>query len=190
MKKKFIDHNHNKYITTPENGLKKLQIFDSICFRSESRFKEDGTQNYLVFQPIYRYCKRVAGSGSGNYIYFWKSNEKYDENITAPTTTDYSVNPQLSCFGTKTRVEFKGKQIKIAYDHRKEVNNYIVYEIVSLYEIYACDISSCPALENCLFGSVALTKNVDLDKYMYLGCGIGFVRKGFFYILLVELAEM
>ena len=85
------------------------------------------------------------------------------KNITAPTTTDYSENPQLSCFGTKARVEFKGKQIKIAYDHRKEVNNYIVYEIVSLYGIYACGISICPALENCLFGPVALTKNNDLD---------------------------
>ena len=77
MKKKFIDHNHNKYIATPKNKLTKLQIFDSIYFRSKSRFEEDGTQNYLVFQPVYRYCKGAAGSGSGNYIYFWKSNEKY-----------------------------------------------------------------------------------------------------------------
>ena len=27
---------------------------------------------------------------------------------------------------------------------------------------------------NCLFGSVKLTKNVDLDKYKYSGYGIGF----------------
>ena len=29
-------------------------------------------------------------------------------------------------------------------------------------------------LNNCLFGSVKLTKNTDLDKYKYSGYGIGF----------------
>ena len=29
-------------------------------------------------------------------------------------------------------------------------------------------------LGNCLFGSVKLTKNADLDKYKCSGCGIGF----------------
>ena len=29
-------------------------------------------------------------------------------------------------------------------------------------------------LNNCLFGSVKLTKNADLDKYKYRGYGIGF----------------
>ena len=52
--------------------------------------------NYLVFQPMYRYFKRVAGVGTGNYIYFGKSKGLSDENITAPTT---------SYPGNKTRVE-------------------------------------------------------------------------------------
>ena len=54
-----------------------------------------------------------------------------NENITAPTTSDYSLNPQLSYLGTKTRLEFKGsclKQDKIVYDHDKVVNIDIVYE--------------------------------------------------------------
>ena len=42
------------------------------------------------------------------------------------------------------------------------------------------DISSYPALENCLFGAVKLTKHVDVDMYKYFGYGIGFDRKGFF----------
>ena len=37
-----------------------------------------------------------------------------------------------------------------------------------------------PTLQNCLFGSVTLTKNVDIDKYKYSGYGIGFDRKGSF----------
>ena len=45
--------------------------------------------------------------------------------ILVPTTSDYSLNPQLSYLGNKTRVEFKGsclKQDKIRYTHRKIVN--------------------------------------------------------------------
>ena len=41
-------------------------------------------------------------------ISFQKSKTFSNENITAPTTTDYRLYPQLSHNGTKTRVEFKG----------------------------------------------------------------------------------
>ena len=47
-----------------ENELKKLKAFDSSYFISKSHFEDDGTQNYLVFQPMYRYIKRVSGVGS------------------------------------------------------------------------------------------------------------------------------
>ena len=55
-----------------------------------------------------------------------------DENITAPTASEYKPNPQLSYFGTKTRVGFSGsclKHDKIKNDHGKAKNIYIVYEI-------------------------------------------------------------
>ena len=51
-----------------ENELKKLKTFYSVYVGSS--FEEDGTQNYLVFQSMYRFFKRVSGVGSGNYIYF------------------------------------------------------------------------------------------------------------------------
>ena len=100
-KKKLTDHNHDKYITTPEfnklstdvfnprlaqanlitktdcdaklsslnrkittnkakhylveNELKKLKTFDSSYFRGKNYFEGDGAQNYLVFQPMYKY---------------------------------------------------------------------------------------------------------------------------------------
>ena len=95
-----------------ENKFKKLKTCDSVYFRGKSHFEEDGTKNYLVFQPMYRYFKRVAGVGTGNYIYFWKSEGLSDENITGPTTSDYKLNTQLSYYGTKTRVEFRGKCLK------------------------------------------------------------------------------
>ena len=37
-------------------------------------------------------------------------------------------------------------------------------------------------LENCLFGAVKLTKNPDIDKYKYSGYGIGFDRRGTFWL--------
>ena len=35
-----------------KNELNKLKTFDSSYFIGKSHFEEDGTQNYLVFQPI------------------------------------------------------------------------------------------------------------------------------------------
>ena len=86
-----ITTNKTKHLLV-ENELKKLQTFDSFYFRGKIHYKEDDTQNYLVFDPMYRYLKTVAGVGTGNYIYFWKSKGLSDENITAPTTNYYSLN--------------------------------------------------------------------------------------------------
>ena len=58
-------------------------------------------------------------------------------------------------------------------NHGKIVNIYIVYEIKR-----SVNISSCPTLENCLFGAVKSTKHVDVEFYKYSGYGIGFDRKG------------
>ena len=51
-----------------ENELKKLKTFDSSYFIGNNYFEEDGTQSYLVFQPISRYFRI-----NGKYILSWKS---------------------------------------------------------------------------------------------------------------------
>ena len=63
-------------------------------FRARSHFEENGTQNYLVFQSVYRYFKWVTGVGSGNYIYYGKFKGLPDENIKSPATTGYSLLPK------------------------------------------------------------------------------------------------
>ena len=68
------------------------------------------------------------------------------------------------------------KQDKITYTHGKIVNIYIVYEINKKDNTVISD----PTLENCLFGTVTLTQNADIDKYGYSGYEIGFDRKGSF----------
>ena len=52
-----------------ENELKKLKKFDSGYFIGTSHFEEGGAQNYLVFDPMYRYFKMVAGVSNGSHIY-------------------------------------------------------------------------------------------------------------------------
>ena len=61
--------NKSKYLHV-ENELKKLKTFDSSYFIGKSHFEEDGTQNYLVFQPMYRYFKIIADVGNGCYVYY------------------------------------------------------------------------------------------------------------------------
>ena len=134
-----------------DNELKKLQKFDAAYFRGKSHFEEDGTHNYLVFQPIYRHFRRIIGVGSGNYIYFWKSKGWSDQRLNSNTASNYKITPELSYYGTKIRVKFDGsclKQDKVTYNHGKIVNIYIVYEISKNYRI-----STYLTLENCLFGA-------------------------------------
>ena len=75
-----ISPNKSKHLLVG-NELKKLKTFDSFYFIGKSHFEEDGTQNYLVFQPIHRYFKRNAGIGNNNCIYYWRSKGLSDKRI-------------------------------------------------------------------------------------------------------------
>ena len=135
-----------------EKELKKLKTFDSIYFRGKSHFEDDGTQNWLVFQPIQRYFKTVSANNIN--ILSWKSKGFPNEGIKPTTTSNKILNPSLDFVGTKARVKFNGdclKQEKITFSHGKIVDIYIVYEIER-----SVNISSYPTLENCFFGAVEL----------------------------------
>ena len=98
--------------------MNKLKTFDSSYFIGKSHFEEDGTQNYLVFQPINRYFK-VANS---DYVLSWKSKGLSAESITPPSAPNNFLNPSLNYLGSKIRVRFSGsclKQDKSTYTHRK-----------------------------------------------------------------------
>ena len=113
---KRITSNKTKHLLV-ENELKKLKTFDFSYFRGKSHFEEDGTQNYLVFQPMYRYFKKIAGVGNGNYIYFWK------------------YTPELNHYRTKARVKLSGSCLnkdKATYNHGTIVNIYIVMKEVKI----------------------------------------------------------
>ena len=169
---------HTK-ITEVENNIKKLQTYDLSYFRGKQYFDEgDGKQNYLVFLPMRKYFKLNSVVGVIDRVLSWQSKGISNESIKPPTTSDNSLNPKLSYYGTKTRVQFTRsclKQPNFTFTHKKIVNIYIVYELRA-----SSSNSGDSTLKNCLFGAVTLTKNADIDKYRYSGYGIGFDRRGSF----------
>ena len=78
------------------------------------------------------------------------------------------------------RRKFNGdyiKQLKVTYTHRTTVHIYIVYELGA-----SSSFNDDPTLKKSLLGAARLNKNPDIDKYQYLGYGIGFDRKSSFSI--------
>ena len=129
--------------------MNKLKTFDSSYFIGNSHFDENGIQNYLVFQPMYRYFKVFSIT---QYIAEWKSKGSSNESTKVISTSDNSLNLTFSYYDAKIRVKFTGgclKQPKISYTHGKVVNIYIVYELGA-----SSSNVNDPTLKNCLFGAV------------------------------------
>ena len=68
----------------------------------KSHFEDDGTQNYLVFQPIYKYF--ITDNNSN--ILSWESKGLSSESIKSPNASNEILNPSLNFVGTKIRVKF------------------------------------------------------------------------------------
>ena len=75
---KKITANKTKHLIV-ENEPKKLEKFD---FRGKNYFEEDGTQNYLVFRPVYKYFEKT-----GDKVSSWKSKRLPDEKIILTATS-------------------------------------------------------------------------------------------------------
>ena len=86
-----IIQNKSKHLLI-ENELSKLKTFDSGYFIGKSHFEEDGTQNYLVFEPINKYFKLITNT---DHVSSWKSKGLLSESIKPHTTSDNSLTPVL-----------------------------------------------------------------------------------------------
>ena len=73
----------------------KLQALASSYFSGKSHFENDGSQNYLVFQPVYSYFKRIATS---DHISVWKSEGLSNESIKPPAASNYNLG---KCYSVK-----------------------------------------------------------------------------------------
>ena len=107
-----------------------MKTFYSSYFRSKTHFEEDGTENYLVFQPINRYFKVIDNA---KYISSWKSKGLSDASIRPPATSDNSLSPLIDYLDNKIRLKFNGGCLKQqndpAYTHSTIINIYKVYKL-------------------------------------------------------------
>ena len=95
-----------------ENEFKMLKTFYISYFIGKRHLEEDGAQNHLVFRPMNRYFKVIAGIGNSSYIYYWRSKGLSDEIINSIITSNYSVSPYLDYYGTKIKVKFNETCLK------------------------------------------------------------------------------
>ena len=79
--------------------MKKLKTFDLNYFRGKNYFEDDGTQNYLVFQPMLKYFKREKNT---DYILEWKFKSISDEVFKVPIKTGNILKPSLA-YGNKIK---------------------------------------------------------------------------------------
>ena len=116
-----ITPNKSKHLLV-KNELKKPQKFDSSYFRGKNYFDGDGSQNYLVFQPMYRYFKTFTGNNL-IFIFSWKSKGLSNEKIGSTKTSNYDQSPRLVYDNARIKLNFSGdllKQDKIAYSHSNQ----------------------------------------------------------------------
>ena len=103
-----ITSNKSKHLLV-ENELKKLKTFDSSYFIGKSHFEEDGTQIYLVFQPLNKYFKVIA---STDYVSSWKSKGLSAETIKPLSMSDNSLTPSIKLLWWQNKSKFYRKLFK------------------------------------------------------------------------------
>ena len=136
-------------------------------FRGKNYFDADGTQNYLVFQVVYKYFEDADASKTiiKFYANSWKLKGLSDEKISSVSGFK---RPFIE--HTNARIKLKFDEIiliqKLSTSLGLIVNYYIVYKSNPRTN------SSNIVLENCLFGKIKMIKNGDTDKYKYQGHGI------------------
>ena len=85
-----------------------LQAFDSSYFQGKNHFQDDGTENYLVFQLIYRFLKKLIT----DHISVQSSKGLSNESIKPPATSDNSLAPPLNHIGFRTRIKFDCQSLR------------------------------------------------------------------------------
>ena len=137
---------------------KKLKTFDAAYFTGKNYFEgNDGTQNLLVFQLMAKYLKRI---NKDNAISEWMSKglssevlNKYSDKTLVPVSIQLQRHMYLESKGSCLKTADKLLHVPM----RMIFNAYIVYSLSSNLNNF--DFPS----ENCLVGTIRLTKNVDIN---------------------------
>ena len=146
----------------------------------QSYFNNDGTQLYLIFQPI---CKTITTFfGLPNITSQWESKKLSNKKFQPPYTTNKILSRKLQWAKSRLRLRFEGSCLKQedtkTFTPNSVVNLFIVYKL----DTWSQDLNGDFTLKDCLFGSVKITKNADSDKYSYSRYEIGFDSRSLFWI--------
>ena len=110
--------------------LKKLNNFDAAYYRGKDYFEEDGTQNYLVFQEVYKYFEDVDVSKA--LIKFhansWISKGLSNEKINSVTGFECPFKEYATA---RIKLKFDGSILrqKLLTSTASIANYYIVYRL-------------------------------------------------------------
>ena len=95
---------------------KLLQIKQNIYyFRGKNYFEEDGTQNYLVFQPVYKYFEKT-----GDKVSSWKSKGLSDVKIIRTVTSTGKSSTKTIYDNARIKINFNGdlfSQNQVTHNH-------------------------------------------------------------------------
>ena len=145
------------------NDLEKEASF----FRCSYDFNQ---QSYLIYEPkTFSFKQTSAG------ITHWKSTgvDNYSLNNDLRGAANISGDYPKVSGGTRISVKFSGNYVK----ENKSI--YPVKSVMNIYIVYSLDPVSNPRntdvmTQNCLFGAVKLTKDINTSNYKYIGYGICF----------------
>ena len=173
---KKVDDKVKKNITDILNTKTSLEHNKSVIddlereasfFRGSYYFNQ---QSYLIYEP-----KTFSFKQSSAGITHWKSTGI--DNCSLKTDLRGVVNisnnyPKVSG-GTRMSVRFSGnyvKENKSIYPVKSVMNTYIVYSLDTISNGRNTDFTA----QNCLFGAVKITKDVNTSNYKYVGYEICF----------------
>ena len=116
--------NYDTKITTINTESKKIYqklIKDNhlFCLGDILFNSDDGSQAYLIFQPVRKYFKTDNNSG---YISEWKSKGLSNKSIKPLNVENNNLTPQMNYYSYNLRVRFSGsclQQSKIDYSNKK-----------------------------------------------------------------------
>ena len=102
--KKRIKSNKTKHLLV-ETEFKKLEKIDTAYFRGKNYFDDDGTQNFLVFQPVLKYFEKVDFE-----IASWESKGLLHEKVSCVVRG--GVVPKIVYDNAKINVKFNENLLK------------------------------------------------------------------------------
>ena len=159
---------HNKSVIDDLKG-------EASSFRGSYYFNQ---QSYLIYEPKTFSCKQTSAG-----ITHWKSTgiDNYSLNTDLRCVANISGDYPKVSKGNRMSVRFSGncvKENKSIYPVKSVINIYIVYSLNPVSNARNTDFTA----QNCLFGAVKITKDVNTSNYKYVGYGICFDESSNFSI--------